>query len=80
MKIPTVENERWRVNPDYEWARIPRWMRRLNGFFAYQLCSWASLFVPEKIDRILVDELTKQYLPNVSAQVCEREKEKTNED
>ena len=43
------------------WHNAPRWRKRIEGFFCYQVSAFLSLFNPEKADRVMYRVLRDQF-------------------
>lgn len=46
---------------DSKWRNLPRWRKRIDGFFTYLVCAFYSLKDPEAVDMVLFKELNSQF-------------------
>ena len=44
------------------WHKAPRWRKRIEGFFCYQLAALVSLINPERADRVMYSVLRDQFI------------------
>ena len=51
----------------HPWEAMPRWKKRLHGFFSYQLAAFFALIWPERVDRAMYRTLAEQYGENLKA-------------
>jgi len=49
------------INKNSKWGKSSRLKRRINGFIAYIMCAFLSLYAPEAVDMALYKELKEQF-------------------
>ncbi len=50
------------INFKSDWAKLPRYKKRFNGFTTYIACAICSLLHPEKVDVVTFITLKEQFI------------------
>lgn len=51
-----------KLNPDNKWAQMPRWRKRISGFYTYMLFAFLALWEPEAVDIVMLKNLKEQFI------------------
>ena len=52
----------YRLNHDNKWARMPRWRKRVAGFFCYMAFAFLALWQPEAVDIVMMETIKEQFI------------------